>query len=278
MPRGIHTSKRQSGFQQRKAKKAKMDEIQSMSGSLFKYVTKADSVLSSSKVPESSADESNDSHLEDSHSNSIIDNTESLKTTHYVDGTKINNESDTVNATFADSISFEESVQHLRDVSHWSLPVPNNVRIDIIKKGSEHFQNKEGPFPTVSRHGSKIKGDSRHLSQLVNEIKSAKYFGIMFDSTPDCSHIDQMSEVIRYVKIYNRKVEVKEVFLGFFPLHEKKAADLSAEILKKLENDGLDIMMCRSQGYDNAAVMSDIHGGVQAIIKEKIIKQFLLVV
>lgn len=70
-----------------------------------------------------------------------------------------------VNATFGDSISVEESVQHLRDVSHWSLPVPDNVRIDIIKKGSEHFQNKEGLFPTVSRHGSKIKGDSRHLSQ-----------------------------------------------------------------------------------------------------------------
>lgn len=58
--------------------------------------------------------------------------------------------------------------------------------------------------------------------QLVNEIKSAKYFGIMFDSTPDVSHVDQMSEVIRYVKINNRKVEVKEVFLGFFPLQGKK--------------------------------------------------------
>ncbi|KAL4718380.1 hypothetical protein ACJJTC_009057 [Scirpophaga incertulas] len=165
MPRGIHTSKRQSGFQQRKAKKAKMDEIQSMSGSLFKYVTKADSGQSSSKVPESPADESNDSHLGDSHSDSNIDNTESMKTTQDLDGIKINNENDEVNATFGDSISFEESVQHLRDVSHWSLPVPDNVRIDIIKKGSEHFQNKEGPFPTVSRHGSKIKGDSRHLSQ-----------------------------------------------------------------------------------------------------------------
>lgn len=72
MPRGIHTSKRQSGFQQRKAKKAKMDEIQSMSGSLFKYVTKAVSGQNSSKVPESPADESNDSHLEDSHSDSLL--------------------------------------------------------------------------------------------------------------------------------------------------------------------------------------------------------------
>uniref|UniRef100_A0A8C5PE46 TTF-type domain-containing protein n=1 Tax=Leptobrachium leishanense TaxID=445787 RepID=A0A8C5PE46_9ANUR len=111
---------------------------------------------------------------------------------------------------------------------------------------------------------------ANHVTEkLVMDIKNAKYFGIMFDSTPDISHTDQMTEVIRYVKISNRKVEVMEVFLGFFALKGKKATDLSSDILKKLENDGLDIMMCRSQGYDNAATMAGIHGGVQAIIKEK---------
>ncbi|CAH2105701.1 unnamed protein product [Euphydryas editha] len=78
---------------------------------------------------------------------------------------------------------------------------------------------------------------SNHVkTKLFNEIKSAKYFGIMFDSTPDISHIDQnMSEVILYVKIQNRKVEDKEAFLGFFPLQGKKAADLNDEILDKLQ-------------------------------------------
>lgn len=109
---------------------------------------------------------------------------------------------------------------------------------------------------------------SGHVKRkLVDEIKAAKYYGMMFDSTPDISHTDQMSQVIRYVKVHNRTVEVKEVFLGFFPLKGKKALDLCNEILTKLESDGLDIMMCRSQGYDNAATMSGIHGGVQAIIK-----------
>ena len=58
---------------------------------------------------------------------------------------------------------------------------------------------------------------------LVMDIKAARYFGIMFDSTPDISHTDQMSEVIRYVKIHSGKVEVREVFLGFFPLRGKKS-------------------------------------------------------
>ena len=68
----------------------------------------------------------------------------------------------------------------------------------------------------------------------------------MFDSTPDISHTDQMSEVIRYVKIHNGKVEVREVFLGLFPLRGKKADDLSSDILTNLKSDGLDIMMCKS--------------------------------
>lgn len=98
------------------------------------------------------------------------------------------------------------------------------------------------------------------------DIKFARYFGIIFNSTSDTSHTDQMSEVIRYVKILNRKVEVREVFRGFFSLKGKKAVNLSSDILKNLESDGLYIMLCRAQGYANAATMAGMHGGVQAIL------------
>ena len=105
-------------------------------------------------------------------------------------------------------------------------------------------------------------------SALVAKIKEAKYFEMIFGRSPYSSRVDQMSEIIRYVSIANRKVEVKEVFLGFFELKGKKADDLSQEILKQLKKDGLDINLCRGQGYDNASVMSGIYGGVQQKIKE----------
>ena len=78
----------------------------------------------------------------------------------------------------------------------------------------------------------------------MTDIKKAKYFSIIFDSTPDISHIDQMSEIIRSVHIENKKVEIKESFLGFFQLTGKKADDITKDILKVIEEDGLDIM-CR---------------------------------
>ncbi|GBP34724.1 hypothetical protein EVAR_25728_1 [Eumeta japonica] len=54
----------------------------------------------------------------------------------------------------------------------------------------------------------------------------------------------------------------------FFPIAGKTAVELTENILTQLEGDNLDIHLCRAQGYDNAATMAGVHGGVQAIIKE----------
>lgn len=104
--------------------------------------------------------------------------------------------------------------------------------------------------------------------KILSDIKNARYYGLLFDSTRDVSHIEQMCEVIRYVHIESGKVEVRESFLGYFQLTGKKAVDITEEIFKILEKDRLDINMCRSQGYDNASTMAGIHTGVQARIKE----------
>ena len=42
---------------------------------------------------------------------------------------------------------------------------------------------------------------SQVRQKIVKDIKDAKYYAIMFDSTPDLSHTDQMSQIIRYVEI-----------------------------------------------------------------------------
>ena len=107
--------------------------------------------------------------------------------------------------------------------------------------------------------------------KIIKEIKEAKYFGILYDSTPDVSHTEQLSQVIRYVQsdFETGNVRVKETFIKFVELDKKDAAGYEAIILKSLQDDGLNFLDCRAQMYDNAAVMSGSISGVQTRLRER---------
>ena len=51
---------------------------------------------------------------------------------------------------------------------------------------------------------------------ILQEVREAKYFAIKCDSTPDMSHTDQMTLIVRSVTIKNSIAQVKESFLTFF--------------------------------------------------------------
>ncbi|GBP39338.1 Zinc finger MYM-type protein 1 [Eumeta japonica] len=53
-------------------------------------------------------------------------------------------------------------------------------------------------------------------STIIRRIQKAKYYCVIFDNTPDISHNDQMSQVLRYVHIEGEKVAVVESFIDFF--------------------------------------------------------------
>ena len=102
----------------------------------------------------------------------------------------------------------------------------------------------------------------------MEEIKAAKYFSILLDSTPDVSHIDQVTLIVRYIKVDSSEVKIKKSFLNFFPLHRKNADKITKSILDEFQRNGLDIMMCRGQAYDNASNMAGIRFGVLCRIKQ----------
>lgn len=100
---------------------------------------------------------------------------------------------------------------------------------------------------------------------IINEVKLAKYFSISVDSTPDISHVDQLTFIIRYVK----DCAPVERFLEFIPIKDHKSEYLAETILIFLEKHGISIKDCRGQSYDNASNMSGKYAGLQARIREK---------
>lgn len=100
---------------------------------------------------------------------------------------------------------------------------------------------------------------------ILKEVQEAKYFGIVLDSTPDISHVDQLTFVIRYVAIDSMPIER---FVCFVPNVGHKAEEIVNTVLGLFEKFNLEISNCRGQSYDNAANMSGIYSGVQARIKQ----------
>lgn len=67
---------------------------------------------------------------------------------------------------------------------------------------------------------------------MIKEVKIAKYFSILFDCTPDVSHQEQMSQILRYVNVCNGKISIEERFIDFIHSHEKTGDGLANEILQ----------------------------------------------
>ena len=61
------------------------------------------------------------------------------------------------------------------------------------------------------------------FSFIIKEMKDKKYFSISIDSTPDVSHTDQLTVIVRYVL----DSSPREGFPKFLPLTSHKGKDMA---------------------------------------------------
>ncbi|XP_050523340.1 zinc finger MYM-type protein 1-like [Daktulosphaira vitifoliae] len=102
------------------------------------------------------------------------------------------------------------------------------------------------------------------LSTIIQEINDAHYFSISVDSTPDISHIDQLSLCIRYVNSDGSPVER---FICFLDHIGHKAENIAEAVFTILKTYKLNIANLRGQSYDNASNMAGAYSGLQTRIK-----------
>ncbi|KAF0721289.1 zinc finger MYM-type protein 1-like, partial [Aphis craccivora] len=122
--------------------------------------------------------------------------------------------------------------------------------------------------PTIQNEFVNLLG-KKVRNEILSRIRKSKYYSLLFDCIPDIYHNEQISEIIRYVYVTNGKVKIEESFIDFIITEEKTGEGLASDIMKKLQDDQLDIQDARRQGYDNGANMAVNYRGVQAQIQEK---------
>ena len=84
------------------------------------------------------------------------------------------------------------------------------------------------------------------------------------DKVTDCSNLEQVSIVIRFV---DGDKHIREDFLGFITVERITGEFLATALLSWLESHNIDVSFCRGQGYDGASSMSSSIAGVQARIR-----------
>ncbi|CAN6571144.1 unnamed protein product [Malus baccata var. baccata] len=101
-------------------------------------------------------------------------------------------------------------------------------------------------------------------SEIIARIREAKYFSVILDCTPDASHEDQMSLIIRCVDVTKTPIKVEEFFLEFLNVHDSTGCALFDVLLGALSTLKLDVDDIRGQGYDNGSNMKGKNKGVQS--------------
>ena len=99
----------------------------------------------------------------------------------------------------------------------------------------------------ISLVGAEIK------KRIIKNIQTAKYFSLLADEVTDCGNLEQISVVIRFV---DEDRQIREEFFGFITVERITGEALSTALLSWLEENELDVRLCRGQGYDGDSNMS----------------------
>ena len=109
--------------------------------------------------------------------------------------------------------------------------------------------------------------------EVLDERQEAKYFAVLVDATPDASHNEQNTFILRYVsRVFcegSYAYEIRERFLEFVDLNDKTGLDISNMILTTIGSKGIPFEDCRGQGYDNCANTSGKFNSAQSQILKK---------
>ena len=102
---------------------------------------------------------------------------------------------------------------------------------------------------------------------LIEQIHSSGVYAIMADATPDVSHVDQISLIIRYV---DEQFQIQERLLKISEINDKTGDGFAEKVSSMLKDLQLPLVAVRSQCYDTTASMYGAFNGAQAKLSERL--------
>ena len=145
---------------------------------------------------------------------------------------------------------------------------------DAILEGHLATAQKNATYVSNTIQNSLISVIGKSIQHKILEDIHAgsKVFSVIADEGRDCANKEQMPIVIRYM---NDLGSIREDFLAFVECqHGTTGEQLASLIETTCLSMGLDMNLCRGQGYDGAGNMAGVCKGAAAIIRSKYPKAF----
>ncbi|XP_047064701.1 uncharacterized protein LOC124672527 [Lolium rigidum] len=170
----------------------------------------------------------------------------------------------------------ENGAEHIKNMNTWNefrVRLSKNKTIDSdlqqqITKEKERLRQVLIRLVSIVKFLAKrnlaFRGSSEKIyehnngtvtSSILKIVKEAKYFSVILDCTPDVSHQEQMTLIIRCVNMSNNKIKIEEFFMEFLKVDDTSGLGLFNVLLDAIESYGLNINDVRGQGYDNGSNM-----------------------
>jgi hypothetical protein len=73
------------------------------------------------------------------------------------------------------------------------------------KTGSVNYMSTNTQNESIGLLGNKVQ------IEIISELKKAKHLSMLFDCTPDFSHQEQISQIIRNISVTDKRVSIKKV-------------------------------------------------------------------